>query len=166
MSGCTSRDIADWHASGLSSRAIADMAGSNPGAVKSRLHRMGLRSNICPRTVRDLVEDMKPLDAVEYLLGVIEEVSIAQKPGGHPVDAWESPPSGVVRRLAIALFDAPGLVTHGALYSAAYFDRLPGDDPPMSETIKVHLVRLRKVLPDGLSIVSVSGIGYEMRADR
>jgi hypothetical protein len=149
-------------AQGLSLAMIGDEVGLTPDAVRSRLLRRGLRATPHREVdVRRRAEAMPPRDAVEYLLGVVENLLDVMGGHQHPVDGWARWRI-CERRLVRALYDADGkLMTRQHLMSALYYDR-SADEFPMDKIIDVFICRVRPRLPAGVQIVTRWGQGWAM----
>lgn len=131
---------------------IAKRYGVADSAVRTAAKRRGIAKGV--KTLRTSVEEMKPLDAVEMLLGIIE----AWDEDGHPVDALNLSP--LQRRIAVALHDAaPHLVTRDRIWAILYGDRIASDDYPGEKTVDVHVCLARKRLGRGY-IENVWGRGW------
>lgn len=111
---------------------------------------------------REIVQDMKLLDAVEYLLGVIEDAI----PPEHVVSAWKF--AGVhftlaEKRIIQALANAGGrVVSKEAMLDAATMEN---GDPPDILIINVYICKIRrkaKNLP--FQIITHWGLGYSIEA--
>jgi hypothetical protein len=113
---------------------------------------------------REAVQDMKPLDAVEYLLGVIEAIIapvdvdvVWNWPGAHLCPQEKR----VLRVLALSRLP----VSRETLFGALNGDRAA---PPMEGDGKIVYVILRrvrrKVAPSGVKVVCHFGIGWTLDA--
>ena len=111
---------------------------------------------------RNAVQDMKPIDAVEYLLGIVEGGTWVTDGVHHDIDEWGVDLTGTMRRILIALYDKGSLVSHGALYDAVYFDRADADDLPDLKIITVYISKMRPRLPKHVSIETVWGRGFRL----
>lgn len=110
--------------------------------------------------IRGIAEAMRPSEAVEYLLGVIEEVPLLSTER-HPTDDW--PTTKARKRLAKVLYDAaPKVVSHDALYAAYTIGCVDANDLPNNQVVSAQICHLRKKLPDGVKIETVFGEGYRM----
>ena len=108
---------------------------------------------------REAVQDMKPLEAVDYLLEVIEgheldnpldRIAAIQFHGFRPQEAI----------VLMELLRGEGKICrHDHLYEAMCRGRLPQDWPDM-HIIHVHVCRIRQKLPAGFSILNVRGAGF------
>ena len=151
---------------GMTLREICDATGLGYSAVRGRLRRADVRPVYeRQRGIRQIAEDMKPVDAVYYLLGIIEQFDlIVSEP--HPVDEIGVHISDMPRRLLMALIEAsPRYMSKDAIYNALYFDRASGDDLPSLKIIDVFVCKLRAVLPRDIGeIETVWGKGYRFVA--
>lgn len=145
---------------------IADELGISRERARQRCNRIGLYATPkTAKTLRNRVQDMKAADAVEFLLGVFEELALAAPLDDHPVDAWGRFTTPL-RRLLIILYDYQGrIVSKENLYAAVYFDRADADDIPHPKIIDVYICKLRKMLPDHVKVATVWGQGYRLVVD-
>lgn len=119
-----------------------------------------------PIDVIETAYSMSADDGRDYLVSVIHNLSLITVVENHPVDKWSSF-RDQERRLSMALYDAQGkTVTRESLMSALYFDRTNPDEMPGDKIIDVLIFKLRKKLPDGVSIETIWGRGYRMVIDR
>jgi len=148
--------------------SISDMSaelGVSYNAVRSILSRRGLKARPeHERTVRDFVADMRPIEAVEYLLGVIEQIDAIKPRDTHPVDQIGVNLTKFERRLMVALYDAKAALSRDALYTAIYFDRVDADSLPSEKVIDVYVCKIRSKLPDSFLIINHHGFGYSLEA--
>lgn len=108
------------------------------------------------------VEEMKPLDAVDYLLGVIEQTDSIKEPGVDECSeiGFEFTPTEA--RLVRALKRADGSpVSKDSLYTAMYFDRTSDDELPGPKIVDVIVCKIRKKLV-GYKIKTRRGFGYAL----
>ena len=111
--------------------------------------------------LREDIQDMKPLEAVEYLLSEMDKMSEALTSGAvHPVDSWGIKMSRKQRGVMICLYDANG--------EARTFDQLEqagalGATRGSRLAIRAIICRARKrLLPLGIRIYSHAEIGFRM----
>lgn len=140
---------------------LADEHQITRGAMRARLRRRGLRATReHVQRLEDRIAHMKPMEAVEFLLGCCEKLGgslVTLEP--HPVDEW-SHLTPQERRLAVALWDADGeVVGTEALLSAIYWDT---HREAMPDIIKVLICKLRKKLPAGVTIKTHRGKGFSL----
>lgn len=155
-------DIAQMVSIGKTTVEIADMAGSSTVAVRRALARRGLSPNLPEvSTVRRIAEEMPPREAVEYLLGVLEEVAPAVSGDPSEIDGWGVDWTSSQRLIVSTLFAAsPEAVPSERLWSLLYAAR-PGDDGPDEKIIGVYICKIRKRLPpEHGQIVTYWGRGY------
>lgn len=148
--------------------AAAREAGVSRGTVARAAARHGVvlprGTNVMRIDHREAVQDMKPLDAVEYLLGVIETFM-------PPIDldlAWNWPgermtpqEKRLVRVLAMSHVPVPRDVLFGALQGDRVAPRIEASD----KLVDVVLARVRrKVAPQGVRIVNHYGHGWTVEA--
>lgn len=146
---------------GMSARDMAKEFGVSIGAMRSALTRRSLYpTKEIEQSLRSKVQAMKPLDAVEYLLGVVEMLSLVKPKDDHPVDIDWPELTPLQRRLAIALYDHMGqTVSREALYEALYFDKW---DAPEPSTLNVFVCQTRAKTPPGHRIITDRGVGFRM----
>lgn len=147
----------------MNSTVFAREHGLRLGTVTDAERRLGVslpRGN-SERTLRERVGDMRPLDAVEYLLDLVESFSPALE------DVWSlSVPGCRFTKYEGLLFlhlfrAAPRIETRARIMDALYAGRC-GDEPD-EKVVDVFICKLRKKLKDtGLRIESVWGVGYRL----
>lgn len=73
---------------GMTRNQIADHVGVNHSTMRSTLLRMGISPERRPLTIREKVDDMEPLEAVNFLLWIVENTfeAIFSPENFHPVD--------------------------------------------------------------------------------
>lgn len=145
--------------------SLARRAGVADIGIRRAEKRHGIRLNRereKPRDYRAAVQDMKPLDAVEYLLEVIAQISNAPPP------AWVFPGvhlSKGERKLLFALAEARGRVLTKAALMSAYMAGREADDEPELKLIDVMICHLRRKLAGtGIEIVTAWGVGWSISA--
>lgn len=118
--------------------------------------RKGRRDDF--RAVRDQVADMRPLEAVEHLLYLVEELL-----GSDDDIAVTQERLGVGRAPAKAYLAlsraAPRALTATQLAAAIAVVR---DDPPDPKHVAVVICKLRKALPARERVVNIHGTGYRL----
>lgn len=114
------------------------------------------------KTVRERAEGMKPLEAVDYLLCVLESVAASMvSHAPHETDYLGL--KGAKRRLLIALWDADGeILTHEACIRAMCVTESVDDMPMTHNLVAVQISHLRRLLPPEIKIKTVWGVGYRM----
>lgn len=130
-------------------------------AVRSMMERRGLRCRSeSQQTARDYVQDMQPLDAIDYLIGVIEALTSADSDESHPV--YDLPLTRSERRLVKLLMDRPNQpVRKKVIYDCIYHDRPDYDELPLQKIIDVFVSKIRKKLPpEHGQIETIWGEGY------
>lgn len=127
-------------------------------AMKMRLYRRSQRAIPQDADYETRARAMPPDQAVEYLIDCIRVLTDAQSDEGIPAGLTRAQ-----RRLFVALRSAGGKAcSHEYLRSVMWFDRLPGDDYPESNTLKVQISKMRRKLPQW-EIASHWGVGYSIR---
>lgn len=149
-------------AAGLNYAELAEEFAVSKQAIRAARVRRELPAPKA-ETLRDRVQSMKPLDAVEYLLSALESLPVANNAKYHAIDDLGVSLSCLERRLMIVLHDAGGrFVTRGGVYSAIYFDRVAADDFPDDAIIPTMVSKIRSKLPEGVQIKTVHGQGYRL----
>jgi hypothetical protein len=111
---------------------------------------------------RRIVQDMKPLDAVEYLLGVIEEY-VPEKYTPEPEVPFEGGGPSVRRSFRFMLKHEGKDVTKKALYDALYWDILTTREMPQPKIVDVWICKLRaKLKGTEYSIKTIHGEGFRL----
>ena len=109
---------------------------------------------------REAVQDMKPIDAVEYLLNCLDRLSYIRF-GAHIIFPFTT--TNRESRILRCLFDNLGKVcSKSALYEAMYFDQI---HEPYDKIIDVYISKLRKKIPEGWSIDTHHGQGWSLTTD-
>ncbi|GAB5434770.1 MAG: hypothetical protein EpisKO_41400 [Epibacterium sp.] len=116
------------------------------------------------QSVRAQAESMVAPMAVEYLLGVVEELFPILRGEEHEVDTWGltlQPSSRFV--LAILIDASPRIVSRAQLHVCLCAIRRDGSEPD-PKIIDVIISKIRKCLPEGRgSIETVWGQGVRYR---
>jgi hypothetical protein len=112
---------------------------------------------------REIVQDMKPLDAVNYLLEVLENFLVPPTDAGWSFPSVKLTPQQriVVRALAEARGRA---LSRDALHSALMSSRI-GEKEPDTRLVDVQISRLRRAcshLP--FKVVTIWGVGWRIDA--
>lgn len=154
---------------GMCATEIAEEIGVDCNAVRraARRHAVALRNGVHERRspvqkLRADVGDMKPLDAVEFLLAILEDLINADDqsciwPGIHLPNS--------ARRVCQALYSREGaLLSRDYLMTALYGGQA---DPPSGNVIYVFVTKARAALRGtGFEIKTVRGQGYRMQRKR
>lgn len=113
-------------------------------------------------SIYERVQDMKPLEAVEYLLDVLENVAgaLLSVDTRHEVDSLVSGLTPAQRRILIVLWDAQGRIVSREACFLALSAHKTVDEQPMPKTLNSHICHLRKKLPESMRITCVHGRGY------
>ncbi len=157
-------EIAALAQQGLCATAIAREIGFTNGASVKEIaarHKISLpqgRPGLVHLAIRDQVGDMLPLEAVDHLLFVVEQML------GTPDDLVATIDRLGVQvgpaKIYLALDRAAGRVlTFDALAQAMAFNPT---NPPSRSNLAGVIAKLRQALPTGESIVTVHGIGYRL----
>ncbi len=160
-----SAQLAAMAADGMSLSEIADEVGSTARAIRVALRRRGLRAvHETEQTLRAKVQTMRPHEAVEYLLGCLQQLAPALcGEAAHPIDAWGLHLQPRERRLLIALHDARGaMLSRDQAMAAVYFDAK--GDLPGEKILDVFVCRIRAKLPaERARIITTWGQGWRMK---
>jgi hypothetical protein len=153
----------EYLGSGLSIKDVAEEVGASKTATRLCLARRDVR--LTPedaKTLRRRVDDMKPLDAVQFLLSVIEQISWVSLESEHPTDIIDATISQ--RRLLRALYDANGKpLSKDALLAAMTSAYASADDVPQMKVVDVQVCKLRpKLKGSRWEIVTIWGMGYQL----
>lgn len=151
-------------AAGLSSTDLAYEFGCSRTAISRRAKRHGIEitgnKKVLPRTIRREVLDMKPQDAIEYLLNCIEILCEAQDVSvlAEVVDAGFT----ATESQFLILFFGDSVVTKekamSSLYSVRSADEIP--EPKILDVMVCKIrAKLRKLGWDA-SIKTIWGVGY------
>lgn len=155
-------DLGELVSSGYTNREIADLAGENVNAARTAVYRRGFKSVIpSSGTVRSRAEEMKPLDAVNYLLGVLDQWLPALSNHTHEIDGWGIHLQPMERLLLALLVDAsPRVVSRNQIMDCLYSTRADGEIPA-DNIVSVLIAHIRKKLPTEMgSIANMHGRGY------
>lgn len=109
---------------------------------------------------RDKVQDMKPLEAVDYLLHVIDQIQ-PKIDDDHAVDELGLPFTPKERLTLISLFEANGRVL--SKYQITDATHAGCEDEPELKTVDVRVCNIRRKLKGtGWNIVTAWGRGYRL----
>lgn len=172
QAGCTTTQAAS--ALGTSRASIRRMEQST-GVLFRRDDRTGLKPRedavetalqaeavlIDPEDLRERAMDMKPLDAVDFLLGILE--GLTHRLPVMTLEPWPGMRlSKQEARLLHHLDLRDGKVATKEALMAALYHEEPGDWPEI-KIIDVFVCKLRKKLEETpFSIVTVLGVGYRL----
>ena len=157
---------ADWSdiemmvADGMTTTQIAEDKGVSYCAARSALVRRRLvPSRKSDLTVYDRVQDMRPQEAVDYLLGVVEALEESKATTSKKFAHMNL--TGREGDFLSALCEAsPRTLSKSALLSAVYYGH-PPDDWPDIKNVDVFVCKIRsKLLPEFGEIKTNWGIGY------
>lgn len=149
---------------------VADLAGASVRAIRAAKDRRDIEF-VQARSAdfRSLILDMKPLEAVEYLLGAVEilqTLGLHEKCFEQPLACFgiEMTQKTLRRAMRVLAAAAPRYVTKETILDAIYFDLPPGEDGRSDQNVNVTIVKLRKLIrksPHEIGeIENVWGIGY------
>ena len=137
-------------------------------AIRHYLNRRGMSAG-GPKdrsAVRRNVENMRPLEAVEYLLSILED-EVPPGPPPNPLASVNVDLTITERRVLLMLIErAPGIVTSAAVMRHLYLGRSI-DEEPDRKIVGVFVCKLRrktKRLP--FRIITHWGQGYSLERDR
>lgn len=165
-------DLAAEARAGSSAEEVAQKAGATEGSARYAARVRGVKLPRQPhpstRGPREHVQDMKPTEAVEYLLDLIEaQMPYLRPTRPHVLDILAPNLTGSEKLLAAALVDAsPRMLSHEALYSIVYGQR-PDSDAPDPKTLCVFISKARSKVPPSFGVFeSVFAQGYRfIKAD-
>lgn len=141
--------IQDAAGDGLTLREASDMLGISYAAARGRARRAGVKlvQESFPNA-RDAVQDMRPTEAVEYLLSIVEELT-----GYAPDQEREFGMTPMEYALLSVLRTRPGrVVTKEHLWSHLYH-AMHTDERPEIRVLSVHVCKLRKKLPASVGTI-------------
>lgn len=159
LTASTLRELVDQ---GKTTAQIADLYDLPDSTVRGRANRAGIKlSRSRAPDIRSIAEEMEPLDAVEYLIGVVEQlqaitgVETAQETWGFHLTKTE-------RRILSSLVSAsPRTLNRETIFNAMYYDVADADDLPEIKIVAVLICRIRKKMPANVGhIHNVWGQGY------
>ena len=141
--------------------------GMNRSAVRRREKATGIMLPRKPigtgRSHRDVVQDMKPLDAVEYLLEVIESLRPTDLADWTFPGAHFSPSEKRILRAIVKA--APRILTRDGAMDAIMAHRA-GDDAPDPKLFDVFIFNIRRKLRgQPVKIVTHRGLGWTVETD-
>jgi hypothetical protein len=151
---------------GLTAAQIAEELDTTQHNVRLLSYKHGLKipnGKHPVYSVRELAKDMKPLDAVEYLLGVIEQLEEIKFVAPVERNAWGVHWRPQEARVLGALMATPNnMVSHESLYNALTYDRVDADELPHTNLLKVIVSHIRRKLPEEKgTVVLIWGQGYK-----
>ena len=157
----TVQDTLEYAADGMTAAEIAAEQGLSTDAVRRRLKRRNIR---VPRetelTPRQRAERMKPLEAVDYLLNIIDDLTRGAYRVEHAVDGWGMNLTISERTMLIMLYTGKPTTTE-ALYSTLYSGRGCADDLPDPTVIRMYISKIRTRLPPERGVIkTIWGHGY------
>lgn len=142
---------------------VASELGLNSNVVRNAFARRNVSlGQQKVSTVREQVQDMLPLDAVEYLLSVLEQTSWIALDDPHPTDKISV--TRARRRVLRALYDADGqTVSKDALLTVTSAHYMTAEEAPDLKLVDVYICHLRKAIKDEpWTIRTVWGVGYAL----
>lgn len=167
MRGITKDDLLAAKRDGQSQAETARRFGVSHTAVLRAEQRQGVNLERVNRkkpwiTHRDAVADMKPTDAVEYLLEVIAQLQDEIE----PVWVWPGVHLPPKQKLILrCLAEAKGAVVPRAAIMRAYMRGAAGQLAPDSKILDVQICRLRPaVAAHGIEILTAHTEGYALYA--
>ena len=142
---------------------VAQELGRHKESVRHAFAKRGVRLTAeANKSIRARVEAMKPHDAIEFLLGVLEQVSWVDIHSEHPTDHIEVRPA--IRPILRILWDASGrTVSKDHLLTAYTARRSIKQSFPDAKIIDIQICHLRKALAGtDYEIKTVWGVGYRL----
>lgn len=154
------QEIADYAKEGLTRRQIAEETGNTIQAVRALGERAGVKfKREIDVTYADRVKDMKPLEAVDYLLAIL--ATFTTKYNTCFEEDYGFKLGGTKALLFRCLHEKTGRsVSHAELFSVLYNSRL--GELPSQQVLKSHVAHLRRAIPDRYTIANVWGHGYKL----
>lgn len=155
-------DIRRAQQEGMTIAEAAQELGISYDAARNRAYRANVKLAVQREvSFEQKALEMKPVDAVNYLLGVVHSLLMVHP--DQPRFAFDLTP--MQERLLAALDDHRGMVvSKESLFEAIYFDRIEDDRPESMKIVDVQVSKIRKLLPDGFgSIDCVWGVGYRLK---
>lgn len=149
---------------GMSIQDIAEEYDVGYETVRRSLNRYGLKAvGELQKSYRELALAMRPMDAVDYLLGVIDEISSISSSSHHEIDEIGVHFTRLERRLLLALYEhSPNLLSHRSIGKAMYFDS-PDGDYPGDKIVQIYVCKIRKKLPKSWGEICLEwGHGYRL----
>lgn len=161
MSGVDISELTDIAAAGMSTYAAGRALGVSQNTVFHHARRNGIKfGNVS--AIRVAIADMRPAEAVEFLLEILETMTGVDGPAGKfPGISLTKLERGVF----CVLYHAAGrTVPRSRIMDALYSARI---DPPSDKIIDVTICNLRKALAnfDGFRIETVWGVGYRLERE-
>ena len=153
-------------ADGMSKTALGDEFGVHHATISRFSQRSGVvvapNKVLLAKTIRNAVRDMRPTDAVEYLLNFIESAMPCQdKSKLSPIVSagFSSSEAQIILCISSREF-----VTVTQMYDEIYLGRSSGELPHI-KIIPVHICRLRKTFLErgwDVKIKTIWGQGYRL----
>lgn len=135
------KELTQAASEGLTIQEAADVLGKSYTAINRRSIEMAAERGLSPQ---ERAERLPPLEAVDYLLGVVEAL---QEALGVPSSEPQYDMQHQEWRLFRILRKHPGrLFNTQAIMCALYHDRHP-DEWPTDHNVKVYISKIRKKLP-------------------
>lgn len=115
------------------------------------------------RTLRRALEHMKMQEQVEYLLGIVEQVSWVNGESVHPTDCVDVR-SGSQRAILRALHDNLGrTLTYENLWTVISIYAVENSSAPGIDLVKIHVCHIRKrLVVHRWQIKTDWGVGFRM----
>lgn len=160
------QDLRDAVAEGMHPTALAGRLGTTRATVYRAERKFGVVLNRGkpgkPQfDARKAVQDMRPMDAVEYLLDLIDAIGI-----GEPAATWEWPGVHltVQEKLILRKLGSRPLRAMSRDHLMAALEAV-GSQAECGNFISVRVSQLRKYLAhEPIRFVSVHGVGYRIEA--
>lgn len=147
---------------GMTTPQIAEELGISDATARRYLREADVRAlQRAEQSVRQRVEQMRPSEAVDYLLGVVDALTGALG-DAEDISRFGKFSHSETRVLARLLASAPGLVTKDQLYHALTYDRV--GEYPDEKIVDVYICKIRKKLR-GARIVTQWGVGFRIEVE-
>lgn len=146
--------------SGMTRNEIAEEIGVGPTTIGVAAAKHGIKLFTKAgriKTIKDNVQDMKAVDAVEYLLHIVEELIGGDDDFDACVEAGM--PSPLIKTYLALKKASPRTLTHEQLLVIASADSA---NLALVGIVKTKISQLRKVLGPDETIHTVWGVGYRM----
>lgn len=156
-------DLSALVGAGKTNAEIAEICGVSHEAARSAVRRAGLPAvRVNTETLRQKAEQMRPIEAMEFLLEVIEDTFPSLLGNEHEVDKWATWTPTERKMLAVLVDVSPRVLSNADLIAAAYSDR--GGEYPDLKMASVMVCKIRKKLPaEHGTIETVWGQGVVFR---
>ena len=157
--------LTDLYNDGLSNKQIGERMEREPDNIRKMVNRRFGKSNKSQQPTsmaqhEAVIADMKPMDAVNYLLEALSAVIGSQHVCEEVDELFPNVPSGAKRNLLALLYkNLDQVVTK----EQAYFATVAISSCPEPKIISVYICALRKFLKgSGYEILTYWGVGFKL----